>query len=174
MNWVDFGMLALIALSAAAGFLRGFARELLGLAAWIVAGLLASRLYPGTVPFAQRWIADPLVADLVCFTVVFVVILVLLSVVANLLSRLVRLSLLGGVDRLFGAAFGLVRGAVLLVLCYIVLAFALPMRDWPGPVRTARGLPYLHAGAHLVLAEAPPRWRPLLPRIGAPAGQESF
>ncbi|WP_428392046.1 CvpA family protein [Lichenicoccus sp.] len=174
MNWVDFGMLALIALSAAAGFLRGFARELLGLAAWIVAGVLASRLYPGALPFVQRWIADPLIADLICFTVVFVVILVLLSIGANLLSRLVRLSLLGGVDRIFGAAFGLVRGGALLVLCYIVLHFALPAGDWPALIRTARGLPYLDAGAHLVLAHAPPRWRPLLPRIGAPAGQESF
>ena len=35
MNWVDAAMLAVVLLSALAGFLRGFARELLGLAAWV-------------------------------------------------------------------------------------------------------------------------------------------
>jgi membrane protein required for colicin V production len=178
MNWVDTVMLGVIALSALAGFLRGFARELLGVAAWILAALLASRFYGSVLPVARNWIEDGLIADVVCFVVVFVLVLIGLSLLANLLSRLVRLSLLGGIDRILGAIFGLVRGAALLVLTYIVLAFVLPPDDWPVPVRGARSLPYLHAGAEYALAQAPERWRPNLPHVGqgsAPAsGKESF
>jgi membrane protein required for colicin V production len=178
MNWVDTVMLGIVALSVLAGFLRGFARELLGLAAWIVAALLASRFYASALPLARNWIEDGLIADLVCFVAVFVMVLFGLSLLANLLSRLVRLSLLGGIDRLLGAIFGLVRGAALLVLAYIVMAFVLPAEDWPVPVRDARSLPYLHAGAQYALAQAPERWRPNLPQVGqdsAPAsGKESF
>ena len=178
MNWVDAAMLGILALSAFAGFLRGFARELLGVAAWIAAAFLADRSYGAVLPFAKGWIEDGLIADVVCFTVVFLVILIALSVLANLLSRLVRLSLMGGVDRILGLGFGLVRGGVLLVLAYIVLAFVLPPRDWPGAMRQARGLPYLHTGARYALARAPERWRPMLPEGGLEAapdtGQESF
>jgi membrane protein required for colicin V production len=178
MNWVDAVMLGIVALSALAGFLRGFARELLGVAAWIIAAVLAGRLYGAALPLARRWIEDGLIADVVCFAVVFVLILIALSVLANLMSRLVRLSLLGGIDRILGFGFGLVRGAALLVLAYLVLAFVLPQANWPDPVRTAHGLPYLHAGARYALAQAPERWRPILPQAGlqaAPAsGQESF
>ena len=178
MNWVDAVMAGVLALSALAGFLRGFARELLGLAAWIAAAVLADRFYGAAVPIAGRWIDDGLVADVVCFAVVFLVILIALSIVANLASRLVRLSLLGGFDRILGLGFGLVRGGALLVLAYIALAFVLPAGDWPGAVRAARVLPYLHTGARYALAQAPERWRPMLPQGGLAAapdlGQESF
>ena len=178
MNWVDAAMLGILALSACAGFLRGFARELLGVAAWIIAAVLAGRFYGAAVPIARTWIEDAQIADVACYVVVFLFILIALSVLANLLSRLVRLSLLGGVDRILGLGFGLVRGAVLLVLAYIVLAFTLPADDWPGAIRQARGLPYLHTGARYALAQAPERWRPMLPHGGpdnaADLGQESF
>ena len=173
MNWVDALMLLVIAVSALAGFLRGFTRELLGLAAWIAAALLATHLSGALLPTARIWIQDPLIADVVCFTVAFVAILIALSILAGVLSRPVRRSLLGGLDRMLGAAFGVIRGAALLVLTYIVLAFVLPQQNWPGPVRAARALPFLHAGAHLALAQAPPRWRPAL-ISPTPTGHESF
>ncbi|HDO34545.1 MAG TPA: CvpA family protein, partial [Chromatiales bacterium] len=37
MTWVDYAIVAVIALSAALGLVRGFLREALSLAAWIVA-----------------------------------------------------------------------------------------------------------------------------------------
>ncbi len=182
MNWVDAAMLAVVLLSALAGFLRGFARELLGLAAWVGAIVLASLYSPALLPAARGWIHDALVAEVICFAVLFVVVLITLSVLAGLASRLVRFSPLGGIDRILGAGFGIARGAALLVLAYIVLAFLLPPDNWPQPVREAEALRYLHAGARLVLAQAPERWRPNLPPLGdgavpssgPPAGQESF
>ncbi len=178
MNWVDAVMLAVIALSALAGFLRGFAREALGLAAWVAAALLASRCYGAMLPLAQRWIDDPQLADVACFLIVFVLILIALSVLAGLLSRLVRFSVLGGIDRILGAVFGILRGGVLLVLAFIVLGIVVAPENWPDPVRQARSLPYLHAGARYALARAPQRWRPDLPQLApdtAPApGRESF
>ena len=176
MNWVDAVMLAVVALSALAGFLRGLAREALGLAAWLAAALVASRFYGAGLPLAQRWIDDPQVADVVCFVIVFVVILIALSVLAGVISRLVRLSVLGGIDRILGAGFGILRGAVLLVLAFIVLGIVVAPDRWPDPVRQARGLRYLHAGASYALAQAPERWRPDLPQLApdtAP-GRESF
>ncbi len=178
MNWVDAVMLAVIALSALAGFLRGLAREALGLAAWLAAALLASRCYGAGLKLARRWIDDPQLADVVCFVIVFVVILIALSVLAGLLSRLVRLSVLGGIDRILGAGFGILRGAVLLVLAFIVLGIVVAPDRWPDPVRQARGLPYLHAGAAYALAQAPERWRPDLPQLTPDAApgldRESF
>ncbi len=178
MNWVDLVMLGVVGLSAMAGFLRGFARELLGLVAWLAAALLASHFYGAGLPLARAWIKDGLIAEIVCFTLVFLVILIGLSLAASLLSRLVRLSLLGGIDRLLGFGFGAIRGGALLILAYIALAFFVPATDWPTPILQAHGLSYLHKGAEYARALAPERWRSLLPTIGADAapasGQGSF
>ncbi len=169
MNWVDAVMLAFLALSVLVGLWRGLAREMLGLAAWVVAALLATRYYGWAVPFADRFVEDGVIADVLAFTAVFVVILIGLSIAASLLSRLVRLSLLGGIDRVLGAAFGLVRGAAFLVLAYILFAAALPGPDWPDPVRHASALPYLNHGARYAIAQAPTGWRHVLPDLGADA-----
>ena len=139
---------------------------MLGLAAWIVAALLATHYYGVALPLAGRLVDDGLIADVLAFTVVFVAILIGLSIAATLLSRLVRLSLLGGIDRALGAAFGLARGGALLVLAYILFAVVLPPPDWPSPVRQAAALPYLDQGAHYAIARAPVRWRSMLPEIG--------
>ncbi|WP_428376348.1 CvpA family protein [Lichenicoccus sp.] len=170
MNWVDAVMLGFMALSVLVGLWRGLAREMLGLAAWIVAALLATRYYGRAVPLAGRLVEDGLIADVLAFAAVFVVILIGLSIAASLLSRLVRLSLLGGIDRGLGAAFGLVRGGALLVLAYILFAVALPGPNWPDPVRHAGALPYLNQGARYAIAQAPSGWRHVLPDIGSDAG----
>jgi len=158
-------MLAVVALSGAAGFLRGFAREVLGLLAWIAAGVLAGHYFGRLLPLARGWIDDELLAEIACFMVLFLAILVGLSMLAGLAGRVVRLSLLGGVDRLLGALFGLVRGGALLVLAYMVCAFVLTPDMWPRPVRDARSLPLLEHSAQFALAQAPRRWRSVLPRL---------
>jgi len=67
---------------------------------------------------------------------------------------------MSSVDRLFGLLFGLVRGAVLVALGYIALAWYLPP-DKPRPpwVLEARTLPLLQAGANMLESLVPAKWR---------------
>ena len=101
MNWVDLAVLAVLALSALAGFVRGLVREVLGIGAWVLALLAASPwgFFPAVVPLVRQRIADPNIADGAAFLVVFVPALLVLWIVARTLSGRVQRSAVGGLDR---------------------------------------------------------------------------
>lgn len=173
MNTVDLAVLALLALSGMVGFVRGLVREVLGVGAWVAALLVASPLglFPYVQPIARQNIADPAIADPAAFGAVFFLTLVLLWIVAGRVSALVRGSALGGLDRTLGLVFGVGRGAVLVVVAYILAGLALPVETWPALVREARLLPAVHHGAVWLAGQLPPGYQPAVQPL--PAGRET-
>ncbi|MDQ2802959.1 MAG: CvpA family protein, partial [Pseudomonadota bacterium] len=149
MNWVDLVVLAVVVLSGLAGLVRGLVREVLGIAAWAVAAVVASPwgAFPTVAPIMRRHIADPNLADAAAFLVVFLPILIAFWVIARIISGAVQRSAVGGLDRTLGLVFGLARGAALLIIAYIVIGLALPVAQWPPPVLQARLLPVIWQGA---------------------------
>lgn len=158
MSWSDLVVLAILLLSALIGLMRGFVREALGLCAWIGAAVLASGLYTQVLPLSRRLIGSDTVADPVAFLAVFGVLLIAFLLIAAALGGLVRGSLLGGLDRLAGGGFGLLRGFVVLVIAYLVVSPLLPEAEWPQSMRQGRSLPYIRAGAAFVGARLPDRF----------------
>lgn len=172
MTWVDGVVLIVLLASAALAFLRGFVREALGILAWVLAIYVAVNAMPVAATQARRWIQNPDFADPVAFVVVFVLVLILGSVVARIIGRLVRRSVLSGVDRTLGLAFGLLRGAALVVAAYIGAGMMVDIDQWPPPVLQARSLPFAYRGAAWAIAQLPPDYRPRL-YPPPPPGQQS-
>ncbi len=170
MSWPDLVVLAILLVSALIGLMRGFVREALGLCAWIGAALLAIRLYPQALPLSRRLIGDDTVADPIAFLVVFAVLLIAFLLIAAALGGLVRGSLLGGLDRIVGFGFGLLRGFAVLVIAYLVVVPLLPVAGWSATLRQSRSLPYIQQGAVFVAGRLPDRFRPDLP--SSPAGED--
>jgi membrane protein required for colicin V production len=171
MTWVDLAVLAVMLTSGLLAFLRGFVREALGIGAWLGAAYFAMREFPAFAPYARAQISDPNFAVPVAYGLLFVAALIVLSVVASLASRLVRDSALGGLDRTIGLAYGLVRGAVLVAVAYVVAGMVITVDRWPEPVLQARVLPYAYDGAAWIVDQLPSQYRPKINR--PPAGREA-
>lgn len=171
MTWVDLAALGVVAVSALLAFGRGFVREALGIGAWVGAVWLATRYYDLARPHVREWIPDTGIADPVAFGLVFLAGLILFSLIAGTLARVVRTSLLGGLDRTLGLVFGIIRGAALLVFAYIIAAMLLPPERWPPPVLAARSLPYISHGAQWAIGELPAEFRP---RLSPPPEQHAL
>ena len=162
MNWVDLVVLAVLALSGLLAFMRGLVREVLGLGAWVIAGIAASSY--GAFPYVQPWVqqqfSDPTTATIVAFGGVFVIVLIVLWMIAGIIGSAVRGSILGGLDRTLGLVFGLARGGVLLAVAYVLVGMAIPVEQWPSPVLESRALPGIHRGAVWIADQMPPGYRP--------------
>lgn len=153
LNAADCLLLGVIALSALMGLLRGLVVEVLSLVAWIAAFWLAF-VYGGSVSnlFAGV-IASPAARMLLSYAVLFVAALVIGGIVTWLVGRLLKSIGLGGIDRLLGLVFGLVRGAAL--ACVLVLLFgftAMPQAVW---WRQSLLLPEFQHGAQAMKAWLP-------------------
>ena len=162
MTWVDAIVLAVLVGSALFAFMRGFVREALGIGAWVGALYAAIALAASVRPEARHLIANSDIADPVAFGAVFLAALVVLSVVASLLARVVRFSGLGGLDRMIGLLFGLLRGGVLVSAAYIGGGLLFAAAQWPDAVLGARSLPYAYEGARWIVHQVPDRYAPRL------------
>lgn len=122
------GVVALfIVLSALLAYSRGFVREALAIAGWVVAGLLAFIFAPQVEPLVKEipvvgdFIADSCELSMIgAFAAVFAVGLILASLITPLFSSLVQRSVLGGLDQGLGFVFGVVRGVLLVAIAYFV------------------------------------------------------
>ena len=120
MTLFDYTVLVIIGLSVLVSVVRGFTREAMSLAGWVIAFFAASALSG----VASEWFA-PLIKDgslrvLAGFVLVFVVTLVLASVAAIVASRLLKKAGLGLEDRLLGGFFGLARGLLIVLVLVLV------------------------------------------------------
>jgi membrane protein required for colicin V production len=155
MTSADLIIIAILALSALLAFMRGFVREVLSIGAWVGAALATIYGFPLAQPYARKYIEVALFADIAAGVAIFVLALIILTILSHALSKNVRDSALGAVDRSLGLLFGLVRGAVLVCLAYLVMAWAIPQEDRPGWVAQSRTLPLVQQGADLLLKILP-------------------
>lgn len=168
MNWVDLVVLGVILISGFLAFARGLVREALGLSAWLIAGLVAYKLEPLVQPWARMQVKDTALADTLAFIGVFVIVLIMLSLLAGAIAGAVRGSVLGGLDRTLGLVFGLLRGAALVCVAYILVGLAIPVDQWPAPIMEARALPFVYQGAAWASDHMPPGFRPT---VAVPPGR---
>jgi membrane protein required for colicin V production len=135
LGWVDWTLLAVLALSVVVGLWRGVVFEVMSLAGWVVAWFAAQWLAPEVVPYLERF-GEPGAPALhaAAFVGAFVTVLVGWSLLARLVRLLLHATPLSVPDRLLGGGFGVLRGGVLLLVVATVVSFtpAAQSQAWRG------------------------------------------
>ncbi len=127
MNWIDYTVLAIIGVSVLLSVIHGFVRELLSLASWIMAFLVAQFFATDVAAMLPAAIPNDSLRLLAGFVVVFLSVLLASTLLAIAISKLIKRVGLGATDRALGAVFGLVRGiAVVTVVVLLAGLTALP------------------------------------------------
>ena len=152
---VDIVVIAVVALSALFAFVRGFLREILSIGAWVAAGVATWFGLPLLRPFGRQYIEIELIADVATGVVIFVVVLVVASIISHFLTRGVRESALGPLDRSLGLLFGVFRGALIVCLALLVVDNFYAPDNRPDWLKDARTLPVVQAGANILRGLVP-------------------
>lgn len=157
MSWLDWTLLAVLLLSALVGLWRGLVYEVLSVAGWVLAFVLAQawaepvgRLLP------MDGAAEPLRLA-AGFALVFIAVAFTAGLLSWLVKKLVAAVGLRPVDRLLGGVFGVLRGLVILLGVAVVMGMLPPSAQagWQGsPVAQT-----LSASLHTI--------KPLLPEAVA-------
>jgi membrane protein required for colicin V production len=123
MTSVDLVIVFLTLISALVGVWRGFAVESLSLLS-LLAAIGLAWTFAGTLePALGSWASAVEVRLWTARVIIFVIVLVIGGLVSWVARKLIRHTGLSGLDRTLGAAFGILRAAVLLGLSVIVLQF---------------------------------------------------
>lgn len=130
INAADLVILLLILLSACVGLFRGFIREVLSLATWLAAVLLAMMLGQAVGQLLPLDPAlNPWIVRLAGGALVFFLVLVCGGILTHFLAHVAKATGLSGTDRTLGAAFGLFRGAVIVLAILMFLPGLAPVHE---------------------------------------------
>jgi membrane protein required for colicin V production len=122
LGWVDLTMLGVLLLSLGLGLWRGFVLEALALVGWVVAYFAAHWLAPQWAPHLPLGEQGSSVNYVASFAVAFMAVLIGWGLASRVLRLLINATPLRGADRVLGAAFGLLRGVLLLMALATVVA----------------------------------------------------
>ena len=131
MNWFDFTILGIIALSTIIGLVKGFVKEAISLAIWVSAFFIAKHFFPLLAELLTG-IDDFMVRNGVAIAVLFVGTLIAGALVNYSISQLVKATGLGGTDKALGAVFGALRGVLIVsaVLFFLDTFTSSSEADW--------------------------------------------
>jgi membrane protein required for colicin V production len=131
VTWPDYAILATIAISVLVGALRGFIKEVMALAIWALAFILAYRFAGNVSELIEAQVSLPSARLAMGFAGIFLVVLLLGGLLVYLVGRLVETTGLSGTDRMLGGAFGAMRGLAIVVLFLLIAGFTpIPADPW--------------------------------------------
>ena len=121
-NWIDYTIIAIIALSVLMSGMRGFVREVISLVIWVAAIAVSFIFYRYIADLLVNFIHSDSVRLVVSFVGLFLVTLILGMLINYLISQLVANTGLSGTDRVLGVIFGIARGVLVVVLLMMLMS----------------------------------------------------
>lgn len=135
---LDIILLAVMLISALLAMVRGFMREILSIASWVIAAGVTLYAYPRLLPMAKQYVTSDIVATGVVIAGTFLGTLLIVSIFTIKISDMVLDSRVGALDRTLGFMFGLGRGLIIVVVAFLFFAWLVPDRSQPEWVKNAK------------------------------------
>jgi membrane protein required for colicin V production len=132
MAGADHIFAIILLVSGAVGFFRGFIRESIALAAWLVGLWLAWHFAYVVNPWLGGALSEPGVREWTGRAIVLLLVLLFGALVGSVVSHFARRAVgLAAMDRTLGAAFGLARGVIVVGLLVLAARAAdLDLEPW--------------------------------------------
>jgi membrane protein required for colicin V production len=156
MTALDVITLLLVGGGLVLGTMRGFVREILSLAAFVVAIAALKLLHTPATSALQGVVGTWAGAAVLAFALIFGIVFILGKLIAHRIGGATRRSVIGPVDRVLGAGFGALKGLIVATLLY--LAANLVYDLWagrraprPGWMADSRTYPLLNASGQAIV-----------------------
>ena len=130
MTGIDFAILGIVLISCVISVLRGFVREALSLASWVISFVIAWELHSAFAGLLESAIEHNNLRLIVAFFVLFILSLVVFTLVIFFATKVVERTGLTGADRVIGVFFGAARGFLIVTVLVALAGYTqLPRAD---------------------------------------------
>jgi len=148
MTSIDIAVIIIIALFTIRGAWIGFIRQLAFIAALILAFLVAGAFSRQLAGFLKPLDASPQLNFLLIYAAILLAVYLLVTLVGLAMSKMMKVTMLGGFDRVLGGFFGLAKGIFLATLLFMAVAGI--MSESAEFLRRSFCYPYLSSSAKVL------------------------
>ena len=152
---LDFILIGVMLVSALLAMIRGFMREILSIAAWVIAAVATLYAYSRLLPYAKTYFNNDIIAAGAVIGGTFLGTLLIVSIITVRFSDMVLDSRVGALDRTLGFLFGLARGLVIVVVAFLFFAWLVPPRTQPSWVANAKSRVVLQSTGDWLISMLP-------------------
>ncbi|MFN9499609.1 MAG: CvpA family protein [Erythrobacteraceae bacterium] len=122
MAGLDIIVFIIVGVAAIGGFMRGLVQEVLSLAAWVFAAIAVHFLHPALAPAISGFLNSDRITPVFSFVLLLLIPYTAMKLIAGTISEASDGAILGPIDRVLGFGFGAVKGALIAVFAFSVLA----------------------------------------------------
>lgn len=152
---LDVILIGVMLISAMLAMIRGFLREILSIAAWVIAAAVTLFSYGKLLPLAKGYVNNDIVAAVGVVASTFLLTLVVVSAATVRFSDMVLDSRVGALDRTLGFLFGLARGLIIVVVAFLFFVWLVPSKTQPSWVANAKSKVVLQSTGDWLLSMLP-------------------
>jgi membrane protein required for colicin V production len=114
MNWVDWAIVVILLLSIVYGLTRGLLVQIATFAGGLLGLAIAKSNYQSVTDFLASFVPKTHTLTIIAYLLIVLLVWLLIGIGAQSIRTLLRLTVLGCLDRLGGALFGIVQGLLLI------------------------------------------------------------
>lgn len=143
MNPFDIVVTVIMGFCLIRGIFRGLIKEVSSIVG-VFGGFYAAYTYYGQVStYLADWISTPAYLNIVSFLIVFCAVFIIISVLGIIIKYIMNITFMGWIDRIFGAAFGILKGVLITSILLIILTAFLPPKA--SVIKNSRLAPHVSA-----------------------------
>jgi membrane protein required for colicin V production len=152
MEWVDWVIVLVILLAVLAGLREGFFRSVCSTAGLLLGLALATWNYARLAAWLMFFVRIEAVANVIGFLAIALAVMALAGLAGQMIAKTVHGMGLGCLDRLLGAVFGFLQGALLVMVVILVALAFYPNAHWLARAKLPK---YFFSACHLTARMSP-------------------
>jgi membrane protein required for colicin V production len=152
---LDLIYLIITILSLIKCYIKGFVLSVLAMAKWLLAYVLTLIIFPRIKPYVKDIIDNEYILDIALGISIFIIVIFFILLINKGISKAVKYTGLGNLDKIFGFFFGFVRSYIIAVCIFSAVHIVYNHDKWPINHNKSYIFPYLKKGSNYLLKEFP-------------------
>ena len=154
-TFFDLIYLTILILSLIKCFKQGFTLSILVASKWIFAYLVTLFLFPKIKPHVSDIIDNEYILNIVLSVSIFVVVIFIILLINRSISKVIKYSGIGSLDKFFGFLFGFVRSYVIAVCIFTTVNIVYNYNRWPINLDKSFSFEWVEKGSSFLIREFP-------------------
>ena len=136
-------------------FLKGFSLSLISFMKWVISTIVTIILVPKLRPSVSEYIESEFLNSIGLGLVIFVFTLFTVIVIGKTISKTVKWTGVGSIDKSFGLIFGFFKGYIVSVCIFSILNWFYPYKNWGISAKDAISFNLIKNGSEILIEEFP-------------------